>query len=114
MCIFIYYLSGRLFSYLLLQSFLHSDSRTTCHLAWFYRTKASLADMLSDGKGRGEATHWLRLVTSQRGVYLTIATTLFVPQNEEVEMELSLLLRGVTSRAMRQCLQTGGYAVTAR
>lgn len=48
------------------------------------------------GEGRSEATHWLRFVTSQGGGHLTIESALFVPQNEEVEMERPLLLRGVT------------------
>jgi len=58
------------------------------------------------GEGRSEATHWLRFVTSRGGGYLTIESALFVPQNEEVEMERALLLRGVTfvaGPATRQC-----------
>lgn len=45
----------------------NSDSRSDCHLACFCRTNAPLADMLSDGEGRSEASHWLRSVTSQGG-----------------------------------------------
>jgi hypothetical protein len=74
----------------------NSDSRADCHLACFFCTNASLADMLSDGRGaeRGDPLAAVRDVTG-RG-YLTIARALFVPQNEEVEMERPLLLRGVT------------------
>lgn len=39
------------------------------------------------GEGRSEASHWLRFVTSQGGGYLTIESAVFVPQNEEAEME---------------------------
>jgi len=65
------------------------------------------------GEGRSEATHWLRFVTSQGGGYLTIASALFVPQNEEVAMERALLLRGVNvcgRPVTRRCSSlAGGY-----
>jgi hypothetical protein len=53
--------------------------------------------MLSDGRGaeRSDPLAAVRDVT-EGGENFTIATALFVPQNEEVEMERSLLLRGVT------------------
>ena len=52
--------------------------------------------MLSDGRGaeRGDPLAAGRDVTE--GGYLTIEKALFVPQNEEVEMERPLLPRGVT------------------
>jgi hypothetical protein len=63
--------------------------------------------MLSDGRGavRGDPLAAVRDVTEWWGEKFTIATALFVPQNDEVEMERSLLLRGVILLDRAPCVR---------